>query len=74
MVEAVLLDKKRVIPCAVYTQGEFGIKDTFVGLPVKVGAAGIEQTYEPPLWEDEVEGIRAAAKATKELIALIEKK
>jgi malate dehydrogenase len=74
MVEAVLLDKKRVIPCAVYTQGEFGIKDTFVGLPVRVGAGGIEQTYEPPLWEAEIEGIRAAAKATKELIALIEKK
>jgi malate dehydrogenase len=70
----VLLDKKRVIPCAVYAQGEFGIKDTFVGLPVKVGASGIEQTYEPPLWEDEVEGIRTAAKATKDLIALIEKK
>jgi malate dehydrogenase len=74
MVEAVLLDKKRVIPCAVVAEGQYRIRDTFVGLPVKIGAAGVEQVYEPPLWDDEVAGIRAAAKATKELIALIEKK
>jgi malate dehydrogenase len=73
MVEAVLLDQKRVIPCAVVAQGQYRIRDTFVGLPVKVGAAGVEQIYEPPLWDDEVKGIREAAKATRELIALIGK-
>ena len=47
MVEAVLLDKKRVLPCAVKAEGQFGIKGAFVGLPVKLGAGGIEQVYEP---------------------------
>jgi malate dehydrogenase len=74
MVEAVLLDKKRVLPCAVYAEGQFGISDAFVGLPVKLGAAGIEQVYEPPLWDDEIAAIVGAADATKELIKLIEKK
>ena len=73
MVEAVLLDKKRVLPCAVYAEGQYGIKDAFVGLPLKLGAAGIEEVYEPPLWDDEVAGIRKAAEATKELIGLIGK-
>ncbi|MDO8615993.1 MAG: malate dehydrogenase [Dehalococcoidia bacterium] len=71
MVEAVLLDKKRVIPCAVYAQGQYGIRDAFVGLPVKLGAGGIEQVYEPKLWDDEVAAIRKAAEATKELVGLI---
>jgi malate dehydrogenase len=70
MVEAVLLDKKRVLPAAVYAEGQYGIRDAFVGLPLKLGAGGIEAVYEPPLWEDEVAAIRAAAEATKELVAL----
>lgn len=74
MVEAILLDKNRVMPCAVVAEGQYGITGTFVGLPVRLGDGGVEQIYEPPLWEDEVEGIKAAARATKELIALIEKK
>lgn len=74
MVEAVLLDKKRVLPCAVVANGEYDIRDTFVGLPVKLGAGGIEQVYAPPLWDDEIEGIRKAAAATKDLLKLIEKK
>ena len=74
MVEAVLLDKKRVLPCAVKADGQFGITDAFVGLPLKLGAGGIEQVYEPTLADDEVEAIRGAADATKELIGLIELK
>ncbi|MCH7809433.1 MAG: malate dehydrogenase [Chloroflexi bacterium] len=74
MVEAVLLDKKRVLPCAVKADGQFGITDAFVGLPLKLGAGGIEQVYEPPLADDEVKAIRGAADATKELIKLIESK
>ena len=71
MVEAVLLDKKRIIPCATLTAGEYDIKDAFVGLPLKLGAAGIEEIYTPPLWDDEVEGIRKAAESTKELVGLV---
>ncbi len=71
MVEAILLDKKRILPCAVYAEGQYDIRDAFVGLPVKLGASGIEVVYEPPLWDDEIAAIRAAAEATKELVALI---
>jgi len=74
MVESVLLDKKRVLPCAVYAEGQFGIKDAFVGLPLKLGAGGIEQVYEPALADDEVEAIRGAADATKGLLKLIASK
>ncbi len=74
MVEAVLLDKKRILPCATVADGQYGIKDTFVGLPVKLGAGGIEAVYEPPLWEDEVAGIQKAAASTRELVGLIEAK
>lgn len=74
MVDAILLDQNRVLPCAVLARGQYGINDTFVGLPVRLGDGGVEAIYEPPLWDDEVEAIRAAAKATQELIALIETK
>jgi len=74
MVESVLLDKKRVLPCAVYAEGQFGIKDAVVGLPIKLGAGGIEQVYEPTLADDEVEAIRGAADATKGLLKLIASK
>ena len=74
MVESILLDKKRILPCSAYLEGQYGIRDAFVGVPVKLGAGGIERVYEPPLWDDEVEGIRKAAAAVKELIGLIETK
>ena len=74
MVESILLDKKRVLPCCAYLQGEYGIQDAFVGVPVKLGADGIEQVLEPPLADDEVEGLRKAAAAVKELVGLIESK
>jgi len=74
MVEAVLLDKKRILPCATLASGQFGINDAYVGLPVKVGAGGIEAVYEPPLWDSEIAAIRTAAESTRELVGLIEKK
>ena len=72
MVEAILLDKKRILPCATLADGQYGIKGSYVGLPVKLGARGIERVYEPPLWDSEVEGIQTAAEATKELVGLIQ--
>jgi len=74
MVESILLDKKRILPCAAYLQGEYGIQDAFVGVPVKLGAGGIEQVIETPLADDEIEGLRKAAAAVKELVGLIEAK
>ncbi len=74
MVEAIVLEKSRILPCATLASGQYGIKDIFVGLPLKLGAGGIEAVYAPPLWDNEVEGIQKAAAATKELVGLIESK
>jgi len=73
MVESVLLEKRRILPCATLADGQYGIKGAYVGLPVKLGARGIEAVYEPPLWDSEIEGIRKAAESTRELVGLIEK-
>ena len=54
MVEALLLDQKRVLPCAAYLQGEYGLNDLFVGVPVKLGENGIEEVVELELQEDEL--------------------
>src|ERR687896_2566136 len=53
MIEAILLDKKQILPCSVFLQGEYGIRDLFVGVPVKLGARGVEQIIEIKLTADE---------------------
>ena len=71
MVESVLLDQKRLMPCSVYHQGEYGIKDVFSGTVCQLGEGGIQRTFELPLTTDEKERVLAAAAATKELVKLI---
>jgi malate dehydrogenase len=71
MVEAVLLDEKRLMPCAVEMQGEYGIKGTFCGTMIKIGAGGAEQVYEVPVSDQEKEKIVAAANSTAELAMVI---
>ncbi|MBI1885339.1 MAG: malate dehydrogenase [Chloroflexi bacterium] len=71
MVESILLDKKRILPCCAYLDGEYGIRGAFVGVPVKLGAKGIEAVYEAPLAKDELEGLRRAAGAVQELVGLV---
>ena len=56
MVEAILKDKKKILPCAVYLEGEYGINGLFVGVPAKLGANGIEQVIEIKLSDDESAG------------------
>ncbi len=68
MVDAVLLDKKRVIPCSVLLQGEYGVDGLFVGVPIKLGAAGMEQIIEITLSDDERAALRRSADAVKELV------
>ena len=68
MVEAILLDRKRVLPCSAYLQGEYGIQNLFVGVPVKLGAQGIEQIFEAKLTEDELAALHKSAAAVKELV------
>jgi malate dehydrogenase len=71
MVEAILKDKKKILPCAAYLDGEYGIKGLYVGVPVKLGAKGIEQIIEIKLSADEKAGLDKSAAAVKELCAVI---
>jgi malate dehydrogenase len=71
MVESVLLDQRRLIPCSVFHQGEYGIKDVFSGTVCQLGEGGIQRTFELPLTADEKQRVIAAADATKDLVKLI---
>ena len=68
MVDSILLDKKMIMPCAVYLQGEYGIHGLFVGVPVKLGAQGLEQVIEIELTQDEQSLLQKSAHAVKELV------
>jgi malate dehydrogenase len=68
MVDSILLDKNMIMPCAVYLQGEYGIHGLFVGVPVKLGARGLEQIIEIELTEDEQSQLKKSAQAVKELV------
>ena len=71
MVEAILKDKKKIVPCAVYLQGEYGIEGYFIGVPCKLGAAGLEQIVEIKLTAEEDAALKKSAEAVKELCAVI---
>ena len=68
MVEAILLDRKRVLPCCAYLEGEYGIHNLFVGVPVKLGAQGIEKIFEAKLTAEELAALHKSAAAVKELV------
>jgi len=72
MVEAILKDKKKILPCSVYLQGEYGIRDLFVGVPVKLGARGMEQIIEIKLTAEENAALQKSANAVKELVDVIQ--
>jgi malate dehydrogenase len=71
MAEAILKDKNKILPCAAYLQGEYGINGLYVGVPVKLGAKGIEQIIEIKLTADEKAALDKSAAAVKELVAVI---
>ena len=68
MVESILLDRKRVLPCAVLLKGEFGTEDLFVGVPVVLGSGGMERVFEIELTADEQTAFDASAAAVRELV------
>jgi len=74
MAESILKDKKKVLPCAAYLEGEYGIQGLFVGVPVKLGSRGIEQIYEIKLTEDERLLLHKSAAAVQELVDVLKKK
>ena len=71
MVEAILKDKKKILPCAAYLQGEYGIHGLYVGVPCKLGAKGIEQIVEIKLTAEEQAALNKSAEAVKELVGVI---
>jgi malate dehydrogenase len=74
MVESILKDKKKVLPCAVHLEGEYGIHGLFVGVPVKLGAKGVEQIYEIKLTAEENSALKKSAAAVQELVDVIKQK
>lgn len=68
MVEAIAKDSNRILPCSAWLTGQFGIKDTFVGVPVKLGRKGIEEIIELPLTEEELAALKVSADHVKENI------
>lgn len=74
MVESILKDKKKVLPCAAYLEGEYGIRDLFVGVPVKLGSSGIEKIFEIKLQPNEQAALQKSADAVKELVDVIKGK
>ena len=71
MVEAILKDKKKIVPCAVYLQGEYGIDGYFIGVPCKLGGAGLEKIIEIKLTPEEDAALKKSADAVRELCAVI---
>jgi malate dehydrogenase len=73
MCDSIVLDQGRVLPCAAYCQGEYGIDRLFVGVPVKLGAEGIEEIVEIELDEEERAALGRSADAVKELVEALER-
>jgi malate dehydrogenase len=68
MAESILKDKNKILPCAVYLEGEYGISGLFVGVPVKLGKNGVEQVLELKLSSEEAKALSKSAASVKELL------
>src|SRR6201987_5327782 len=71
MVDSILLDEKRVLPCTAYLEGEYGIDGLYMGVPVKLGAAGLEEVVELELSEDEQTQLQESADAVREVVGVL---
>jgi malate dehydrogenase len=71
MVDAVLRDKKKILPCAAYLQGEYGMRDVYLGVPVKLGSRGVEQIVEIALTPEETVALEKSADAVRELFRIL---
>ena len=71
MADAIMLDEKRVLPCTAYLQGEYGIDDLYMGVPVRLGAAGVEAIVELELDPAEREALDASAAAVREVVGVL---
>ncbi len=73
MAESILKDKKKILPCAAYLQGEYGCQDLFIGVPVKLGSKGVEDIIEITLTDEEKQALQKSAAAVQELKDLLKK-
>jgi malate dehydrogenase len=71
MVEAILKDKKKILPCAAYLEGEYGINGLFVGVPAKLGANGIEEIIQVKLSPEENAALQKSANSVRELVSVL---
>ena len=71
MVEAIVFDKKEILPCTAYLQGQYGINDLYVGVPVKLGSNGVEEIVELNLTDNELNALRKSAEAVQELVEVM---
>jgi malate dehydrogenase len=71
MVDSVLLDEKRVLPCTAYLEGEYGIDGLYMGVPVKLGSRGIEQILEVDLDDAEREALARSAAAVRDVVSVL---
>jgi malate dehydrogenase len=71
MVDAIMLDEKRVLPCTAYLEGEYGIEGLYMGVPVKLGRGGIEEVVELELSEDEQTLLNESADAVREVVGVL---
>jgi malate dehydrogenase len=71
MVDAILLDQKRVLPCTALLEGEYGIDGLYMGVPVKLGSGGVEQIVELELTGEEQQALRSSAEAVREVVGIL---
>jgi malate dehydrogenase len=74
MVDSICLDEKRVLPCTAYLEGEYGINGLFMGVPVKLGAGGVEEIVKLRLTPEENKMLRASAAAVREVVGVLKRK
>jgi malate dehydrogenase len=71
MVDAIILDEKRMLPCTAYLEGEYGIEGLYMGVPVKLGRGGIDEVVELELSEDEQTMLNESADAVREVVGVL---
>ena len=71
MVDAICLDEKRVLPCTAFLEGEYGVQGLYLGVPVRLGAKGVEEIVKLRLSADEKKMLRASAAAVREVVGVL---
>jgi malate dehydrogenase len=74
MVDSIMLDEKRVLPCTAYLQGEYGVRDLYMGVPVKLGAGGVEEIVKLKLSDAEKKAFRESAAAVRDVVKVLKKR